>query len=691
MLLIGNAGLRLPRALDDQRRGRPVAPAAVGQSTKAWQRSNLRENGRAPGLDTTSTETAACHAMLRSCWAAANAGTISAAGVVGPRTLAETMPDEGEEPLVATQEPVAPGSPTTMGIGEFARLYELRAPHIMWFFGAGTSAAARVPTAGQMILDFRHLIYCSEHNMARDELELSDPVVQRRLELHFDEHPLYPPAGAPDEYSALFEAAYKQEADRQRYLRERVADAQPSYGHMVLAALMRLGKASAVFTTNFDQLVETAAAKVFGTTSALTVADLERHEVAGRALGQSDWPLLVKLHGDFRSRRLKNTSAELQRQDADLRQALLEGCRRLGLAVVGYSGRDDSVMDALVTALDAPDPYPQGLFWFHRHMEQPYRRVTELLEKAQAAGVDAYLVEIEAFDELMGQVRNLVQTPPDLAAALNDLRPTPRLAPSAVPQRGPKAFPAVRLNALPVLEMPRSARLLQCSLDNTMTVRDAIKEAGAKVVAAHRRDGVIAFGSDAEIHKAFDGHGLTEMGVAALEPDRFAQRDSADQGLCYDAFATALAHERCLVAIKRRRGHSLAVPTRRPDDPTLKPLRKALTGRLAGAIPDTPLQWSEAVRIRLEYRFDRCWLVFEPTVHIWGTADPSFEEARKTFVKEHQVRRYNPVWNNLLDAWSEVLVAGHAPAELRAFGTGAGMDATFRLGHKTAFCWSQHP
>ena len=43
--------------------------------------------------------------------------------------------------------------------------------------------------------------------------------------------------------------------------------------------------------------------------------------------------------GEFRSRRLKNTSDELRMQDEKLRRILIDSCRRLGLIVVGYSGR----------------------------------------------------------------------------------------------------------------------------------------------------------------------------------------------------------------------------------------------------------------------------------------------------------------------------------------------------------------
>lgn len=84
----------------------------------------------------------------------------------------------------------------------------------------------------------------------------------------------------------------------------------------------------------------------------------------------------IKLHGDFRSRRLKNTADELREQDARLRELLVSASGRSGLIVVGYSGRDDSIMDALEAALDQPAPFPSGLFWLSRWESPPLSKQT---------------------------------------------------------------------------------------------------------------------------------------------------------------------------------------------------------------------------------------------------------------------------------------------------------------------------
>jgi hypothetical protein len=125
--------------------------------------------------------------------------------------------------------------------------------------------------------------------MSRD---LSDAIVRSRIQGFIDGVAGAPTAGTPDEYAALFETVYPSEADMRTYIDAKIKGGKPSYGHIAIATLMR--------------------------------AKLTQIE--------------VKIHGDFRSRQLKNTLDELRLQDEKLRQILVDSCRRFGLIVVEYSG-----------------------------------------------------------------------------------------------------------------------------------------------------------------------------------------------------------------------------------------------------------------------------------------------------------------------------------------------------------------
>ena len=54
----------------------------------------------------------------------------------------------------------------SIDVEQFVRLYPQRASQIMWFLGAGASAAAGVPTAGQMDWEFKRQLYCAAQRVS---------------------------------------------------------------------------------------------------------------------------------------------------------------------------------------------------------------------------------------------------------------------------------------------------------------------------------------------------------------------------------------------------------------------------------------------------------------------------------------------------------------------------------------------
>lgn len=265
--------------------------------------------------------------------------------------------------VAVTEPPVAalPDAKRPLDTPAFLRLFQLRGPQIMWFLGAGASRSAGIKTAGDMIWDFKQRLYRSEKKLPPSAItDIGDLAVQRKLQAYFDSLGTFPPAGAETEYSAYFEATYHSPKDRRAYLDELIARGKPSLGHLALAILMLEGLCRIVWTTNFDRTVEDAAAQILGGTGRLVTADLKEPEKFRHAVEEARWPIYGKLHGDYHSDALKNTDAELRQQDAEMRRNLIDACRRQGLAVIGYSGRDASVMDALMEALDEERGYPGG-------------------------------------------------------------------------------------------------------------------------------------------------------------------------------------------------------------------------------------------------------------------------------------------------------------------------------------------
>lgn len=555
----------------------------------------------------------------------------------------------------------------------------------MWFLGAGASRAAGIKTAGDMIWDFKQHLYRSLKKLPPSAItDIGDASVRRKLQSHFDALGTFPPAGDETEYSAYFEATYHSPKDRRAYLDALIARGKPSFGHLALALLMSETLCRVVWTTNFDRTVEDAAAQVLGGTGRLVTADLKEPDKFRRASAEGRWPVYCKLHGDYHSERLKNTDAELRNQDAEMRRNLVDACRQQGLAVIGYSGRDASIMEALTEALDEGRGFPSGLFWFKRSQEEPYPAVTKLLESARALGVDAHFVEAELFDELFSDlVRYLPQTADKVQTLTGAARP--RLV-SSTPRGSLGAIPVIRTNALPVVSQPAICRLVDCDIGGYMEIRDAIAAAGVDIEAQRTRDGVLAFGRDADVRNTFEPFGIRAFEYYPLASRRLVN-ETGERALLREALFRAL-NNRPKLRLTRRGRTTLLLPDPSLVSPaifntdTVRPV-----DRLSGTVGNTSIGWSEACALRVDYRFDRLWLLLDPTIvtDIPEATSETHVELAREFIRERRARRHNRHANAMLDGWVE-LIAGREPSiRLRAFGIGDGVDAEFELLRTSGF------
>ena len=464
-------------------------------------------------------------------------------------------------------------------------------------------------------------------------------------------------------------------------IEDAISSASPSYGHFVLASLSKAGKAKIVWTTNFDRMIEDATTQMLGGTSGLVTASLDGPGIAMEAINEGRWPLIAKIHGDFQSRRLKNTVEELQNQDSQIRYALIEACKRFGLVVIGYSGRDISVMEALKQTVDQDNGFPAGLFWLHHSGDDCLPLVTDLIDYASSKGIDAHIINIETFDELMGDI--LLQLP-DLKAEVESYIKVQPVRISYAPIPDPDgSFPVIRLNALPILSYPTICRRFECNIGGTQEVYKAIKQSEANVIASRRSLGVIAFGSDNEVKKAFDPYHITSFDIHAIDPSRL-RYESAEHGMLLDALCRALRHDRPVIVERRGHTYFMAIDIKQLSNTILNKLHTALR-TLGGKVPQTNLNWTEAIRIHLQYRLDRLWLLFEPTIMVDKTENDLEHNIAKEFIRNRLVTRYNSMWNQLYDAWTDILTNGQNECEIRTFGISDGIDAVFKISKITAY------
>jgi hypothetical protein len=144
----------------------------------------------------------------------------------------------------------------------------------------------------------------------------------------------------------------------------------------------------------------------------------------------------------------------------------------------------------------------------------------------------------------------------------------------------------------------------------------------ANALGVRSKPGVLAFGNDSEIRKALKAHGIIEEGFHSIEPERL-NFDSAEFGLLRDAFGKAVERCRPLTVKKRRResAHICTLDCSRITPAEQESLRRC-AGQLAGTIPSTTLQWSEALIIKLDFRLGRLWCLIEPAIYVPGDRTP---------------------------------------------------------------------
>lgn len=204
----------------------------------------------------------------------------------------------------------------------------------------------------------------------------------------------YPPLGASDEYGFYAEQCFPIDSDRRRFFQELVDCATPHVGYHLLCLLIEAQLVKFVWTTNFDTLT----ARV-GTQYDITPIEvgLDTSARVIRTPNQREF-LHVDLHGDYRYDNLKNTVHELQEQDKTLREAFIQHACSSSVIVMGYSGRDTSVMAMFREAYQQPGD--GRLYWCGYDEYEPPTLVRQLLDIARSSGREAYYIPAQGFDDL---------------------------------------------------------------------------------------------------------------------------------------------------------------------------------------------------------------------------------------------------------------------------------------------------
>jgi hypothetical protein len=566
-----------------------------------------------------------------------------------------------------------------------------RPQQFAWFLGAGASAAAGLPTAWDIIWDLKRRYYRREENQEISRQDMQLDAVRARVQSYMLSKG-FPEEGEPGEYTTYFEKAFGDDEKQRQYLAAILSEKNVtlSIGNRILGALLGSGGARSVFTTNFDTVVERAVAEVSG--QSLAAFHLEGAASANKAISNEEYPVYCKLHGDFRYDSIKNLPADLVSQNEDLSRALVNAANRFGFIVAGYSGRDDSVMQLFRSALSTPNPFPHGLFWTGMKGSRVLPAVTELIEDAKRAGVDASFVEVETFDALMLRLwRNLDNKDPALDAKVRKSAQAKVSIP--LPKAGKGAI--VRMNAVPIFDLPQHCQSLSFRNQKEWTDLRAATGATEGRLIFTKAESVLCWGAEALIRDQFKD--LVSISPHDLSPqiadigNHLYVKGFLEEAICY-----ALSRGKPLLTRTTKSGSYLIADRHSTDQSPFSRLHDVV-GKISGQIPglftavdeDHPhpekVHWAEAVRISIGRIDGRNWLLLDPDVWIWP---PRARKDATDFLDKRRGSRYNNIYNAFIDAWLMVLLGIDRAAETKLSAFEAGTPAetpSFNIGSRTAY------
>lgn len=264
------------------------------------------------------------------------------------------------------------------------------------FLGAGASIESGVKSAYMCIWDWKKSIY-DTNNTRSLKLDICNEKTQEIVQKWIDKQGVFPPLNDPTEYSKYIELAYPQEEDRKSYFASIFKDKNPSIGYQLLYILAEKCFFDKVWTTNFDDLLVKASRNTSFSVIDVTLDSTHRVKLPIREKEL----MLIKLHGDYKYSELKNTEKEIQEQNEILINALKNSFLQNDIIVIGYSGRDKSIMDSFKECLENDNA--KNIYWCGLEKD-PNSNVANLIDFAKSLNKNVYYVQTPGFDNLIDEI-----------------------------------------------------------------------------------------------------------------------------------------------------------------------------------------------------------------------------------------------------------------------------------------------
>lgn len=261
--------------------------------------------------------------------------------------------------------------------------------------GAGASISSGIQSATDCIWEWKKDIYLSKNpNASEFYKNTKNESVRSSIQTWIDNEGIYPERDSEGEYSFFAEKAYPIADDRRKYFQSLIEGIEPYVGYKLLCLLIEKEIIKSVWSTNFDGLVVKSAHQANITPIEITLDSVDR---IYRNQSRKE-VLSISLHGDYKYSTLKNTTDELDTQNDVFVEALSRYHNDKNLIVIGYSGRDKSLMKALVHAYSQKG---SGRLYWCGYGHNITQEIKQLIETAQANGREAFYIPTDGFDKTL--------------------------------------------------------------------------------------------------------------------------------------------------------------------------------------------------------------------------------------------------------------------------------------------------
>lgn len=304
--------------------------------------------------------------------------------------------------IISLKKYYCEGIMKTLTLDEFLRSFKqnMDLPHSI-LLGAGASIESGVKSASDCIWDWkRDIVVSNMPTRAPLYSNTKSSSVRKNIQSWLNDQGIYPKENDDSEYSFYAEKAYPLLEDRCKYFQNLFLNANPSLGYHLIAYMAEQGIFKSVWTTNFDGLMEKCAHQYNLTPVSIKANCIDRFY----KIGAQNELMILPLHGDYKYGELKNTAEELDSQNDAYIKALIHDLTNKDLIIIGYSGRDASLINALKKAYS--EVGSGRLFWCG-YGSQINSHVVELIDFVNSHERTAYYIASNGFDEMLYEMATI--------------------------------------------------------------------------------------------------------------------------------------------------------------------------------------------------------------------------------------------------------------------------------------------